>query len=358
MATKSWNKSRIMKNQLLRTSSGAVLSEANSILYSVSECTAVFSRPKPIPPRPLGCTPLIIYKRWDNPGVFTEVRGSLTYRGAANYAHGTGTSVLVSSETASMTARAKAQAKFTGDNMDLGETLGGLKQTSLMVAKRARTLAAVASLLRKGVDPASAIKGLPSASHLLGKSKSFANLFLEYSFGWLPLVQDVYNTLELRHNKLVEGQEIRRVSGNKVKKFEPWGDPSGSDFAIRGGVGGVVRNAHAANLNALGLANPALLAWQLLPYSFVVDYFFNVSRILASWTYGVGLEHTYGFRIYETRSTRFTQRKNVVYRLDRTITRAADPIGLLSFNATSLKAEGLKNANRVAVAAALLRQRL
>jgi len=50
----------------------------------------------------------------------------------------------------------------------------------------------------------------------------------------------------------------------------------------------VFDSPNALLLSQLGLVNPASLAWELVPFSFVVDWFANVGDFLASFTDTVG----------------------------------------------------------------------
>lgn len=60
-----------------------------------------------------------------------------------------------------------------------------------------------------------------------------------------------------------------------------------------------MRNPGLRQLNGLGLLNPALLWWELLPYSFVVDWFLPVGDVLTSLTAGIGMDGVVGGLVYE-----------------------------------------------------------
>lgn len=51
-----------------------------------------------------------------------------------------------------------------------------------------------------------------------------------------------------------------------------------------------VTNPNLLLASRLGLTNPASIAWELVPFSFVVDWFGTVGEFLASWTDFDGLE--------------------------------------------------------------------
>lgn len=53
-----------------------------------------------------------------------------------------------------------------------------------------------------------------------------------------------------------------------------------------------VKNADLFKANQLGLINPATVAWEVVPFSFLVDWFLPVSRFLESQTDTLGLSIT------------------------------------------------------------------
>lgn len=62
-----------------------------------------------------------------------------------------------------------------------------------------------------------------------------------------------------------------------------------------------VEDAALDACKSTGISNPALLAWELLPYSFVVDWFIPVGNYLQNINASAGLRFVKGFRT--TRST-------------------------------------------------------
>lgn len=55
-------------------------------------------------------------------------------------------------------------------------------------------------------------------------------------------------------------------------------------------------------LASLGLLNPASLAWELVPLSFVVDWIVPVGPFLEAMTAGVGIELSHAYRKEYTKS--------------------------------------------------------
>lgn len=112
---------------------------------------------------------------------------------------------------------------------------------------------------------------------------------LEYSFGWAPLVSDIASAVEtLRDGNFRSGKarhrsifrDLQKSSNGSMLIRETWSTSVG----IRMGWEITVDHPSIALLNQLGLLNPVQTAWELVPYSFVVDYFINVNDVISSMT--------------------------------------------------------------------------
>lgn len=203
----------------------------------------------------------------------------------------------------------KARAKMGSGPVNLAENIGDFHKTADMVAKRIRQLGEAARQLKNGN-----VKGLYQALKMDGQPsrreeqrvrdtpfvKRLADHWLEYTYGWKPLVQDIWEALEaLRRRSIDPVGKVKRYSHTN---YYPRRAGSGKDLPkkrARGYVSGRVRNPGVHLLNGLGLLNPALLWWELLPYSFVVDWFLPIGDILTSLTAGLGMDGVVGGLVYE-----------------------------------------------------------
>lgn len=256
----------------------------------VSEVTAraVFSRPYPL--HCLTHTEMHVADLYSNPEVYSNPSGSSVRVGDAQWAYRLGAAVRANSDDGSL-ALLRARAKFSEFNF--GETLVEFGETVGLVNKTLGTLFRGFSYLKNGQwgklgrlwdNPGSLerVRKLPP-------SKRIAKGYLEYQFGWSPLVSDVYSAVDAYTKGLGSvGDKVRKRSGRAPMKAS---NPSSisSPLEATATASGIVSNPVSAGLNQLGLLNPALMAWNALPFSFLIDWFVPVSTVLGSLTAGAGL---------------------------------------------------------------------
>lgn len=215
---------------------------------------------------------------------------------------------------------------------DLGVSLAELGQTIGLIGSAAARLAACYRHLRKleyrqaarvlGISDRDNLRGVkfPSGvSHKTAKdlriylkrkslhessSKALANAWLEYTYGWTPLIYDVYTVAKAAAYANAKAPYDVTFSGsNTLIENEPGlhcstaAKASGqSTFKCYEKHNFLVQNTTLRNMNNLGFTNPFIIAWELVPFSFVVDWFYPAGDYLRSLTAFSGLKWVSGSR--------------------------------------------------------------
>lgn len=171
------------------------------------------------------------------------------------------------------------------------------------------------------------------ARHLHLNPKQSHKAWLEYKYAWMPLLMDVKNTAELFAQQAFYGG--RRLRFQVDQKFEVVNDfqlqilyvPPGGGTPVPYTQTAAVRvpgryhlwvevvNPSIANLQQLGVTNPALVVWELIPFSFVFDWFISVGDWLTALTACHGLEIIKGYRS-NIKAQRYTRSQQTTVRTD------------------------------------------
>lgn len=124
-------------------------------------------------------------------------------------------------------------------------------------------------------------------------TKDLGRLWLELHFGWEPIVRDIDTSLQLFAKPLPEG-EIQ-VESRTLPLLETYGSTQSSPYvktqsAISGSVkcyGSVavqIDNLDEAYRTVLGLNNPVLVAYSLIPYTWMFDWVNYLGTYISSFT--------------------------------------------------------------------------
>lgn len=194
-------------------------------------------------------------------------------------------------------------------------------RTSLdMISKRALQLWAAYSAVRKyqfkkaaRILKTSVPKKISSIGHIGKKDKTLSptELWLEYWMGWAPLAGDIGLAINKLTGNPTESKHFSVGVSDRNVKSKIYGRGSGSlssnqvvwsywrehfsvtrRFTAYGDV--IVTNHNYQLANQLGFTNPALTMWQILPFSFMVDWFANVGKVLGTLTdfHGLSFSNT------------------------------------------------------------------
>ena len=122
------------------------------------------------------------------------------------------------------------------------------------------------------------------------KPRNWAKNWLEYQYGWRPLVNDIYETARVFSKPAKEGivtYDIRRtktaqktqlITGGGPKDISTWSQTRSDRVRIK--VRCNFRNDTIQRLASISSLNPASIIWELTPYSFVADWVLDIGGYL------------------------------------------------------------------------------
>jgi len=194
----------------------------------------------------------------------------------------------------------RLKTRIRGSDFNMGVFLGEGHETLAMIGDAALTIASSLRSLRKGdVYTATRIllkNGKPLYRGRLnrvavrrGAVDELSNNLLALSWGWIPLLQDMRSGAELLAHKLnVPFSTRNRVA--IVKK-------SPHSFSTCTMAGGWVRSKQIIAIlsepesipKMLGLTDPLSIAWELTPFSMLVDYVVPIGSWLEARAFASGL---------------------------------------------------------------------
>lgn len=178
---------------------------------------------------------------------------------------------------------------------NLGVTFAEWGQSRNMIMKRLRDVNVLVNAVRRR-NFANFLWGLglevPASARdhwKRRKGEAIEDEVLEYSFGWVPLFQDIYAAAR----QLGREFPTSRVTGTNFQGKEVSNEGTylwnyTAHLWVRVSADVVVTNPNVALANSLGLLNPASVAWDVVPFSFLVEGFVPLGRYLESFTDTLG----------------------------------------------------------------------
>ena len=204
---------------------------------------------------------------------------------------------------------AKLVSRLKGDSSALATTAAEGREALDMVGKRVLGLRRAYKALLRGnfrrflkelsVDPKRKHR-----SWIRTGADEASGLWLEYWFGWSPTVNDIHNAaLSLTVNPVLNTVSEYGKSKWKVPLREVlygntsrrWLETSSAKGFAKQGADFRLNNPNLFLANRLGVINPLEVAWELVPFSFVVDWFTNFGNVLGSFTDLVGVDVIYPY---------------------------------------------------------------
>lgn len=218
---------------------------------------------------------------------------------ALNHFSGAVTDTTAEAPMSTSTALVKARLKLKDSDVNLGVAFGERKATSRQVGDTATNIAKAIRALRRGNYRDAArhlgIRGNPGRP----RGSNWVNHWLGLQYGWKPLLSDIYGACDALSKRPKDDWRVTAKGSTRdetiyEKKTTPTGTSSPTSnfdayhcIAVRK-RGVLVRidalptNDLTMSLASLGVTNPLSVAWELVPFSFVVDWFLPVGNWLDS----------------------------------------------------------------------------
>jgi len=122
-----------------------------------------------------------------------------------------------------------------------------------------------------------------------GSSKTLANGWCEYTYGWNPLLSDIKNVADnivgFVHNKCAVKAKGTRSLDDRVtetRNFSAWTGPAKINYqgfvSVEFGI--LLNVGFDNNLGRWSSMNPLSVAYELFPYSFVIDWVFDLGSYM------------------------------------------------------------------------------
>ncbi|DAD52641.1 TPA_asm: maturation protein [ssRNA phage SRR7976299_10] len=212
----------------------------------------------------------------------------------------------------------KLRKKLVGD-FDAGMFLAESEQSLRMIANAAIRIGGAYRAARKGQ--------WQRAENILTKGRDFkrrnnkptnwndpavrdrrnalAANWLELQYGWMPLYEDAYNGAEQLARVLNDPVARTVKTSVLVSDGTPWttSNPPTTYFLscrreARKSLKAIITEQNIPLLT--GLANPATIAWEVTPFSFVVDWFIPISQYLEARGTALAVTGTFVYSLWQT----------------------------------------------------------
>lgn len=193
----------------------------------------------------------------------------------------------------------KLRDKIAGSDFNAGVFLGEGREALHMIAQNATKIYRGFKAARKGnfIGAADILMGLNRSKSIKRPSGRFtdlkgdvslgsgltaaAQIWLELQYGWLPLLKDIYSGAQFLATRMnLPAEQVYKARHKRQHLMTPnniWIESAGGGYKS----GQIIAKITEVNEAALaGLLDPASVAWELLPWSFVCDWFIPIGNYL------------------------------------------------------------------------------
>lgn len=206
----------------------------------------------------------------------------------------------------------KAYAKFIdalGGSAGWGENLAQMHQATSLIESKGLALLNFSKRLRRfdiiGAGRALGMSVLPESldpkkhrREAIAKriTRDFGGAWLEFHFGIEPVIKDIHDSLQILSTDFApfhavgKGSSHLHVTTSSKSYYTRTAIAKEGIISVKIGADVRINNPNLYLMNKFGIINPVQLAWNLIPFSFIVDWFVNVGDALSSYTDLIGME--------------------------------------------------------------------
>lgn len=209
--------------------------------------------------------------------------------------------------------RTEALNKLRDGKVQNGADVGEARTTAQMIDNQGVGLLTLYKELRGLSREQLLIRLGLSGTGRLGKvSKAASNAWLAYQYGWKPLMGSIADNYKLLMTQMRNKGTTFSVSRTMTETFDfeetvgPFKDSYQGTIRVKTGFTAKVSTEWLDRVDTFGFLNPLAVAWELVPFSFVVDWFAPIGNTLESLTARAGLDFRAGYQSTVVELTRTT----------------------------------------------------
>ena len=210
----------------------------------------------------------------------------------------------------------KLAEKYRAHNWNAGVFVGELGKTVDMLASRVKQFGRAAMAVKKGrlLEAYQLLRVKPEYGHTrqfktiykTDPSRWF-EIWLELRYGWRPLLADIYKLSEAIATRDVPRKVRIRVRKKHVLPIPlvTLAETEGSGFYAQQIIA-TLEEVQPSIPERLGLVNPAAVVWELIPLSFVVDWFAPIGNYIETRNTVSKMKGSYVRTVYEGYRARYS----------------------------------------------------
>ena len=201
----------------------------------------------------------------------------------------------------------QALANLGQGKVDLGIALAESRKTATTVVKLAGEALGLVLAIKRG-DVVELKKRLGLKIKVNDMPQHLAERWLEYQYGVKPLVNDVLGAIDAHNLGIDSATSVHGVATVQARsKVDRNYTPEYQDSIYIRQTEGEVKSQYRCKLRAtvkaadlreqqlLGMSSPWAAGYELIPFSFMVDWFLPIGRLIQAFNAPVGLEWHSGY---------------------------------------------------------------